>query len=334
MPAVNATRQRTFSVTKQDELLNVQVQYFYKPEDMKLTEKQKFKKFLWDPQERRFFGRTGVSWSKICLFYLCFYGMLAALVAICMWVFYQTLDPRIPKWQLDGSIIGTNPGLGFRPMNEDNAESTLIWFQGSNKTNYMKWVNNLQESLDKYYTPGKTEKGTASIRRCSYTQSPQRGQVCDFDVRLWDECSPDKFFNYHRNAPCIFLKLNRIYGWIPDYYDDPNDLPEEMPILLKDHIARVKPEERRTIWISCEGENPADIEYLGPISYYPKVQGFPGYYYPYENSEGYLSPLVAVQFLRPISGIVINIECKAWAKNIKHNRQDRLGSVHFELLID
>lgn len=94
------------------------------------------------------------------------------------------------------------------------------------------------------------------------------------------------------------------------------------------------------------------MEYLGPIAYYPDIQGFPGYYYPYKNGEGYLSPLVAVQFLRPTSntvniffehifvfvivsgGIVINIECKAWAKNIKHNRQDRIGSVHFELLID
>lgn len=35
-----------------------------------------------------------------------------------------------------------------------------------------------------------------------------------------------------------------------------------------------------------------------------------------------------------LAGIVINIECKAWAKNIKHSRADRTGSVHFELLID
>lgn len=62
-------------------------------------------------------------------------------------------------------------------------------------------------------------------------------------MRLWEECSPDKFFNYHRNAPCIFLKLNRIYGWIPDYYNDPHDLPEDMPQQLKDHIVSVKPEE-------------------------------------------------------------------------------------------
>ena len=25
-------------------------------------------------------------------------------------VFYQTLDPKKPKWQLDSSLIGSNPG--------------------------------------------------------------------------------------------------------------------------------------------------------------------------------------------------------------------------------
>jgi len=42
-----------------------------------------------------------------------FYGVLAALVAICFWGFFQTLDPRIPRWQLERSIIGTNPGKLF-----------------------------------------------------------------------------------------------------------------------------------------------------------------------------------------------------------------------------
>lgn len=86
--------------------------------------------------------------GKIGIFYFAFYGMLAALVAICMWVFFQTLDPRIPKWKLDRSIIGTNPGLGFRPMPLNNEESTLIWFEGSNRTNYEKWVNNTLLFLD------------------------------------------------------------------------------------------------------------------------------------------------------------------------------------------
>jgi sodium/potassium-transporting ATPase subunit beta len=34
------------------------------------------------------------------------------------------------------------------------------------------------------------------------------------------------------------------------------------------------------------------------------------------------------------AGVLINIECKAWANNIQHDRADRRGSVHFELMID
>lgn len=56
-----------------------------------------------------------------------------------------------------------------------------------------------------------------------------------------------------------------------------------------------------TVWVSCEGENPADIENLGPIKYIPESRGFPGYFYPYENSEGYLSPVIAIHFERPRS---------------------------------
>lgn len=110
------------------------------------------------------------------------------------------------------------------------------------------------------------------------------------------------------------------------------------------------------IWISCEGENPADIENLGPIQYIPQ-RGFPGYYYPFANQKGYLAPVMAIKFERPKSkfdsfkarfvvskltylisiipaGVLINIECKAWARNIIHDRTDRRGSVHFELMVD
>lgn len=33
-------------------------------------------------------------------------------------------------------------------------------------------------------------------------------------------------------------------------------------------------------------------------------------------------------------GVLINIECKAWAHNIFHDRFERRGSVHFELMVD
>lgn len=34
------------------------------------------------------------------------------------------------------------------------------------------------------------------------------------------------------------------------------------------------------------------------------------------------------------AGIIINVECRAWAKNLKVDRKEKIGTVHFELLID
>lgn len=47
---------------------------------------------------------------RIGIFYSIFYAALAALLALCMWVFFQTLDPRIPKRRLEDSLIDTSPG--------------------------------------------------------------------------------------------------------------------------------------------------------------------------------------------------------------------------------
>lgn len=302
------------------------------------TKWETLQSFLYDRESGRVFGRTGSSWAKIGLFYLVFYAVLASMFAIMLWVFFQTLDYRIPRWQLTGSLIGTNPGLGFRPMPPSyNVESTLIWYRGSDPENYKMWRDSLVEFLEVYRKPGLTPGRGQNIYNCDYDRPPGKGQVCDVDVKNWGPCTQENNFNYHKSGPCIFLKLNKIYGWIPQFYNDTRNLPPDMPKDLKTHIdamGRNSSLRLNTIWVSCEGENPADAENVGPIKYIPSHRGFPGYFYPYENTEGYLSPLMAIHFERPKTGVLIQVECKAWAKNIKFDRKDRLGSVHFELMID
>lgn len=115
-----------------------------------------------------------------------------------------------------------------------------------------------------------------------------------------------------------------------------------MPEDLKTHIAELPVRSRNQIWVTCRGENGADKEILGDIQYYP-TRGFPSYFYPFLSTPGYLSPLVAVKFVRPtrkysasasvkiqdFSSIkcffstfsanqIINIECRAWAKNVNY----------------
>jgi len=53
-----------------------------------------------------------------------------------------------------------------------------------------------------------------------------------------------------------------------------------------------------TVWISCEGEYPADVENVGTINYYP-IRGIPGYYFPYYQQEGYQTPFVFVHLQKP-----------------------------------
>lgn len=51
--------------------------------------------------------------AKILLFYFLFYAALAGFFAAFLAVFYQTLDANVPKWTLDRSLIGSNPGMEF-----------------------------------------------------------------------------------------------------------------------------------------------------------------------------------------------------------------------------
>ncbi|KAJ2944453.1 hypothetical protein O0L34_g3793 [Tuta absoluta] len=298
--------------------------------------KKSFSEYFYDSDAGTFLGRSAESWGKILLFYSIFYAVLAALFAICMVTFLQQfINPRVPRLQQDYGLIGTSPGLGFRPHPPD-VRSTLIWYKGTEYDSYKYWENQLIDFLSEYKKKGQTAGAGQNIFNCDYRNPPPPGKVCDVDIRGWEPCIDENHFSFHKSSPCIFLKLNKIYGWRPEFYNDSSSLPDDMPPELKQHIHNVTLTNRdaaNQIWVSCRGETPTDQENIGHVRYIPQ-QGFPGYFYPYNNAEGYLSPLVAIHLERPRTGIVINIECRAFARNIKYDRRDRLGVVHFELMIE
>ena len=80
-------------------------------------------------------------------------------------------------------------------------------------------------------------------------------------------------------------------------------------------------------------QNTADQDAIGQVEYFPSG-GFPAVYYPYLNQKDYLAPIVMVKFAKPRDGTLIQVWCKLWAKNIYHHKNDRAGSVKFELLVD
>ena len=57
----------------------------------------------------------------------------------------QTIDYKYPKWQLEESRIGVNPGLGFRPRpSAVTPETTLIKFTSGSNGDYMHYVEQLE----------------------------------------------------------------------------------------------------------------------------------------------------------------------------------------------
>jgi sodium/potassium-transporting ATPase subunit beta len=131
------------------------------------------------------------------------------------------------------SIIGTSPGLGLRPQQTDAlVDSSMIVFNKDQKDDSDKlagwgqWASRIEEFLATYKNEGK---------ECSLANQPESGEACLFNLAHIGPCNASGH-GYDVGQPCIFLKLNRIFGVANDPYNDPDQLPEEMPKNLKDHI--------------------------------------------------------------------------------------------------
>ncbi|KAM3959168.1 sodium/potassium-transporting ATPase subunit beta-2 [Aphomia sociella] len=294
---------------------------------------QRIQYAIWNPEDRTFLGRTGKRWGVIGLIYLVMYICIIIFFSICMCGLMATMDERIPYFTLADSIIGDNPGMGHRPLVFE--EGALIWYSADNMTQVKKYVDNINEFLAPYENKTLLINKGVNQRECGDVKPP-REEVCAFNITQFGPCSKENNYGYSSRAPCIIIKLNRLFDFNPQYYDDPGDLPPKMPPDIVEYInSTTTPQQRRKVWVSCMGERPADIEALGPLKYWP-YPGLSETFFPYDNTPGYLSPLVAVQLLKPALHQIINIRCRAWARNIQYtdSLKERLGSTHFEIMID
>ena len=296
------------------------------------------KLFCWNPLKREFLGRTKESWCKICIFYLCFYICLAIFFTSCVLVHIATLDLVKPEYHnnysvmnqqyIDGKHIGVSPGLGFRP--HINPVTSLIRVKSSASSydhpyNYKQYADQLTEFLDNSYY--KLE----SLVTFFGADNP---------------CNSDRNYEYDKAKPCVLLKLNKIYDWIPEAFEPTDPLPFELKPY--ESIVRTYPE---NIFVICEGENPVDKDLIGKIRYFSVTPnngagegdlGFlPFSSYPYKLNYGddwdltnYYQPLIFVYFSEITTNVLVNVMCKAFAKNIHVNTLHRAGAVHFELVVE
>jgi len=293
--------------------------------------------FLYDPDKGAIMGRTPKSWALITVFYIIYYTCLALFWAACMLVFFQTIDDKTPRWTTSGSLIGESPALGVRPEQAwELIDSSMIMYNQATEESteelagWKEWKERTDDFLETYRNNQKNNVDCGSA-------GPGKDQVCKFDVDAeLGPCAKGNY-GYDLGKPCVYLKLNKIYGLEHLYYNT-TSFPTEEKIQdqitrIKDRMAKENEADREQVWVDCHGENAADIESMGDIEYFPKAAGFHKKYHPYLNQQNYANPLIAVQFKNPTAGQLIHIECRAHAKNINYERRDKIGKAHFELLI-
>ncbi|KAK7812222.1 hypothetical protein U0070_010981 [Myodes glareolus] len=177
---------------------------------MTKTEKKSFhqslaewKLFIYNPTSGEFLGRTAKSWGLILLFYLVFYGFLAALFTFTMWAMLQTLNDEIPKYR--DQI--TSPGLMVFPKPMTALEYT---YDMSEPSTYEKFTADLKRFLEPY-----SVEEQKNLTNCPdgkvFEQNGPVYQACQFPVSLLQDCSGvnDADFGYSKGQPCILVKMNR-----------------------------------------------------------------------------------------------------------------------------
>ncbi|CAK9834588.1 Sodium/potassium-transporting ATPase subunit beta-1 [Anthophora retusa] len=217
-----------------------------------------------------------------------------------------------------------SPGIVFKP-NSMSATSPIISVSNStSKTRSRRYIRALSDFLQEY------QKDTSNYNlNCpnEYSKMDRTEKPCLFDIKSLGKCSQLPYGYTKPLQPCVLIKFNKRFDWIPEYYNYSSTLPANMPIKLKKAIRESR---KFHVWLSCDGANNVDKEHIGEIEYIPSP-GFPVEYFPFTGQPNYLSPIVALKFKNLTPDRLVTVECNLWAINIVQRSH---YSLDFQIMIE
>ncbi|CAN9511239.1 unnamed protein product [Ophioblennius macclurei] len=269
-----------------------------KKEDKK--EKDPSMGFIYNRRTGEFLGRTASSWGLILLFYLLFYGFLAAMFLLTMWVMLQTLDDNVPQHQ----DRVPSPGLVIRP------HAAEIAYNRSNPTDYNDYVQQLHQVLQQYNDSRQEQNELCLVGEYTLQDGEMQKKACQFKRSILHQCSglTDTSFGYREGKPCVLIKMNRIIGLKPK--GDP--------------------------YINCTTKR--DTPLL--MEYFPSDGRIDKMFFPYYGKKAhpdYVQPLVAIKLFLTKEDFDVEqtVECKVEGSDLRNNddRDKFLGRVTFRVKV-
>ncbi|XP_031554696.1 sodium/potassium-transporting ATPase subunit beta-1-like [Actinia tenebrosa] len=241
-----------------------------------------FGTFLYDKEKGEVMGRGAESWGKITVFFIIFYLCLAGFFAAMLNVFLATMPdpakaegPKFTQYLAGRSALRISPSHKISNFNKDKSGE------------YNGYVNSINDFLSAYKQQNDTD---FAAEYCNFTSTKPmpsgQEKQCKFDLTQLGPCYSNAngfSYGYGDGAPCFFMKMNKVYDWVPE--------PD-------DGLSYIK--------IVCEG-----------AKVYPEqTPGFPVGFFPYRGQGKWLSPIVAVQ----INGTSNEeAKCSAYAKNVERS---------------
>ncbi|RLU20858.1 hypothetical protein DMN91_007472 [Ooceraea biroi] len=118
-------------------------------------------------------------------------------------------------------------------------------------------------------------------------------------------CGKPPYGYTYPTQPCVLIKFNKRFDWVPVHYNKSSQLPENMPHTLQESVRS------------------SNKEHVGEIEYLPNP-GFPVHYFPFAGQTDYLAPMVALRFKNVTPFRLLTVECSLWALNINENARNAL----------
>ncbi|CDS43526.1 nervana 2 [Echinococcus multilocularis] len=254
--------------------------------EIKVTSTQRlrhFGLFILNTEEGTFLSRTLSSWGKILVFYVIFYTCLFGfLTGLIFFVTNVAIDANVPSLTGKQSLLRLSPGLTFLPPVDAKGKAfPYPLYDSDDKAKYVKFM---WEYLSDYHT------GSWNCDFYDGTRGPGNlYDACRFPLHFMGPCQVRLYFDPEF---CIYLKMNKIYGYLPDVSGN-------------------------KIYVSCQATDKAKSGELGRAAFYPSAafgNQTVGYFstvaFPYLNQADYRSPLLAVTFPQIKKNVSITVICK------------------------
>ncbi|CAH8679937.1 unnamed protein product [Schistosoma rodhaini] len=261
---------------------------------------------------------NGINLLKLLIFFILLYVLLLSIV-ICLMklVLYKIIDADKPYLTGSYSSLENTPGLSIVPV--ISTEMNLVAYKDGKPDTFLIFQDMLIAFLSQYEYYSYTGNNMRDCLMQNDSQALTYGTLvetsCLFNLDWSYACNINNYFGFDSGSPCVIIKLNRIYGWLPDIRSNENGIK-----------------------ICCKGANPNDDILLGTICLYDayihteegcgrQCAFIPHQYFPYLNQESYQSPLIFLQFQNVRKNVLMQIHCETV------NLPNKMG-VNFALLVD